>query len=94
MCTTDMADELFRRVHPDDVDASRNAISVMFSKHHGAVCIYRTLNEKTHKYLWLHASGRSIEERSVTAGNPSIVDSSAIVPESDSTHAALNCRRL
>lgn len=58
----DSADELFRRVHPDDVDASRNAISVMFSKHHGAVCIYRTLNEKTHKYLWLHASGRSIDQ--------------------------------
>ena len=34
------------------------------------------------------ASGRSIDERNVTAGNPRIVDSPAIVPESDSTQAA------
>jgi len=34
------------------------------------------------------ASGRSIESRSVIAGNPMIVDSSAIVPESERTQAA------
>lgn len=40
------------------------------------------------------SSGRSIEERNVTAGKPRMVDSSAIVPESDSTQAALICSRL
>ena len=34
------------------------------------------------------ASGRSIDSRSVTAGNSRIADSSAMVPESDSAHAA------
>ena len=32
------------------------------------------------------ASGRSIEERNVIAGNSIIVDSSLMVPLSDSTH--------
>ena len=44
--------------------------------------------------LYLSLYGLPVEERSVTAGNPRIVDSSAMVPESDSTHRAPNCSRL
>ena len=58
----DSADELFRRVHPDDLCVARDAISTLFSKRRGAVAVYRTMNEKTRKYIWLQAVGKSVEQ--------------------------------
>ena len=40
------------------------------------------------------ASGHSMDDRSVIAGKPSMVDSSLMVPLSDSTHAADICSLL
>lgn len=53
-------EELFRRVHPADVEVAKAAVNALFSERHGAVCVYRTRNEKTRKYIWLHAVGRSV----------------------------------
>ena len=58
----DSADELFRRVHPEDIAVARDAISTLFSKRHGAVAVYRTMNEKTRKYIWLQAIGKSLDQ--------------------------------
>lgn len=54
------AEDFYRRVHPDDLQVAKDAMKAVFSDRHGAVCIYRTKNEKTNKYVWLQAAAKSV----------------------------------
>ena len=53
-------EHFYRRVHPDDLQVAKDAMKAVFSDRHGAVCIYRTKNEKTNKYIWLQAAAKSV----------------------------------
>jgi len=55
-------EDYYRRVHPEDLQVAKDAIKATFSERHGAVCIYRCKNEKTNKYIWLHAVSRSVPQ--------------------------------
>ncbi|MGI5978996.1 MAG: ATP-binding protein [Oscillospiraceae bacterium] len=54
-------EDFYRRVHPDDLPIAKAAIQSIFSERHGASCVYRALNEKTRKYVWLHAVAKSYD---------------------------------
>lgn len=55
-------EDYYRRVHPDDLQVARDAMKATFSERHGAVCIYRSKNERTNKYMWLHAVSRFVPQ--------------------------------
>jgi PAS domain S-box-containing protein len=51
--------EIFKRVWPDDKERVIQDTKDVFTKGH-TVCIYRTMNQKTGKYLWMHREGRAV----------------------------------
>ena len=55
-------EEFYRRVHPDDLAITKGAMQAVFSERHGASCVYRALNEKNHKCIWLHAVAKSYDQ--------------------------------
>jgi len=60
--TGETFDYLFKRVHPDDCDKMKNKILRLFSDQSYVRDTYRTLNESTGRYMWLHMEGRTVKQ--------------------------------